>query len=183
MKYTFRTFLAGFSLVVAVAFSLCLQSCSESADKFFGIAVLNTNMINDFGTPILAKHINDNTIEFDDIPSSKNKGDEAVNDVKNKILYLEKSLNDIKALADGDEMRKKIKSESIALYEFVIPVYKNEYMSYAKLCDSKATQEQKDKIIKSIEEKYYADFEAKYEALLSDGKVFAKQNNINVNFN
>ena len=183
MKYTFRAHLTRFSFLVAIAFSLCLQSCSESADKFFGIAVLNTNMINDFGTPILAKHINDNTIEFDDIPSSKNKGDEAVNDVKNKILYLEKSLNDIKALADGDEMRKKIKNESIALYEFVIPVYKNEYMSYAKLCDSKAPQEQKDEIIKAIEQKYYADFEAKYESLLSNGKAFAQQNNINVNFN
>lgn len=183
MKYTFRTYLTSFSFVIAVAFSLCLQSCSESADKFFGIAVLNTNMINDFGTPILAKHIDDNTLEFDDIPSSKNKGDEAENDVKNKILYLEKSLNDIKALSDGDEMRKKIKNESIALYEFVIPVYKNEYMAYAKLCDSKAPKEQKDEIIKSIEQKYYADFEAKYESLLSNGKAFAQQNNINVNFN
>jgi len=180
MKYTFLTH---FSKILAVVLVLCFTSCSESADTFFGKAVLNTNMINDFGTPILAKRINDQTIEFPDIPSSKNKGDEAVNDVKNKILYLEKSLNDIKALADGDDLRKTIKNESIALYEYVIPVYKNEYMSYAKLCDGKAPQEQKDKIIKAIEQKYYPTFEAKYDALLTNAKVFAHKNNLNVNWN
>lgn len=166
--------------VPVLSLALLLQSCSETADKFFGIAVLNTNTITDFGTPILAKHINDQTKEYPDIPSSKKKGDEAVTYLNNKVLYMEKSLKDIKELGASNEARKDIKAKSIAVYEYVIPVYKNEYMVYAKLCDSKASQEEKDKLINSIEEKYNAEFEQKFSALLESGKAFAKDNNLNV---
>lgn len=53
-------------------------------------------------------------------------------------------------------------------------------MAYAKLCDAKAPQEQKDLIIKGIDEKYNEEFEKKYIALLEKGKAFAKDNNLNV---
>lgn len=168
--------------IFAVTLVALLQSCSETPDRFFGVAILNTNTISDFGTPVLAKHINDETIEFADIPSSKKKGDEAQKNLENRILYMEKSLNDIKALSGSGQERKDIKEQSIALYEFVIPVYKNEYTAYAKLCDTKASQEEKDQIIKSIEQKYNAGFEKRYAALLTSGKAFASDNNLNVNW-
>lgn len=182
MKHTFKAFTATLSLALLLTLSLFLQSCSEPADQFFGAAILNTNTISDFGTPILAKHVNDETLEFPDIPSSKKKGDEAVKHMQSNILYMEKSLTDIKALSANDDSRKSIKEKSTALYEFVIPVYKNEYTAYAKLCDSKAPQAQKDAIIKSIEQKYNAGFESKYSALLDEGKAFAAENNINVDW-
>ena len=166
-------------LAVAATLVLFLQSCTETADKFFGIAVLNTNSISRFATPAMAREINGQTIEYPDIPSSKKKGDEAVTYIKNQILYIEKSLKDIKALSAGGE-RKVIQDQAIALYEFVLPVYKNEYTAYAKLCDAKGTQEQKDKLIKSIEEKYNTEFEKKYSILLENGKAFAEENNLNV---
>lgn len=169
--------------LLLITLSLSLQSCSEDPDKFFGVAILNTNMMSDFGTPTLAKHINDDTIEFPDIPSSKKKGDEAVKHLQSTILYLEKSLKDIKNLGGNSDVRKEIKEQSIALYEFALPVYKNEYTAYAKLCDAKAPQDQKDKILKSIEEKYNAEFEKKYAALLANGKTFAEQNNLKVDWN
>jgi len=168
------------AMVAIFAFSL--QSCTEPADKFFATSVLNTNTINDFATPILAKHINDETVEFPDIPSSKKKGDEAVTYVNNKILYLEKSLKDIKALNAGSDERKAIQEKSVALYEYVIPVYKNEYTNYAKLCDSKADQAKKDEIITTIGEKYGTKFEQMYIDLMDDGKAFAKDNNLNVDW-
>ena len=96
---------------------------------------------------------------------------------------MEKALKDIKALTASDDRRKVIKQQSVALYELVIPVYKNEYTAYAKLCDAKAAQAQKDEIIKSIEQQYSAQFEKHYDALLSNGKVFAKDNNLNVSWN
>jgi len=131
----------------------------------------------------LAKQINDETLEFPDIPSSKKNGDEAMTRVHNNILYMEKVLKDIKALSANDDSRKVIKEQAIALYEFVIPVYKNEYTAYAKLCDAKAPQVQKDEIITSIEQKYSARFEALYTALLTNGKSFAADNNLNVDWN
>jgi len=178
-----KPFLSILSAAAIITLSLTFQSCSEDADKFFGVAVLNTNMITDFGTPILAKHINDTTIEFADIPSSKNKGDEAVQLVTRDIQFMEKSLADIKALSESNDSRKEIKAQSIALYEYVLPVYKNEYTAYAKLCDTKAPQAQKDEIIKSIAQKYNAEFEKRYGQLLENGKAFADKNGLKVDWN
>jgi len=182
MTNPFKAFTAPLATALLLTVCLFAQSCSEPADKFFDVTVLNTNTITDFGTPILAKHINDETTEFPDIPSSKKKGDEASTMIKNNIMYMEKSLKDIKALSANDDERKTIKAQSIALYELVIPVYKNEYTAYAKLCDSKAPQEQKDEIVKSIEQKYTAKFESSYGALLASGKAFAAKHNIQVNW-
>jgi hypothetical protein len=170
---------AKFSVAATLTLSLFFQSCSETPDKFFDTAILNTNTLTRFATPAYAKEISDQTIEFADRPSTKTKGDEAVTYVNNQILFAEKSLKDIKALnASGD--RKDIKDQATALYELVLPVYKNEYTAYAKLCDAKAPQEQKDKIIRDIEEKYNKEFEKKYTVLLDNGKAFAQENNLNV---
>ena len=95
---------------------------------------------------------------------------------------MEKSLNDIKALNASSEDRKAIKEKSIALYEFVIPVYKNEYTNYAKLCDSKADEAQKTAMAQSIEQKYGAKFEQMYTDLMETGKVFANENKLNVDW-
>lgn len=178
-----KSILSNLSAAAILTLSLTFQSCSEDPDKFFGVAVLNTNTITDFGTPILAKHIDAETTEFPDIPSSKKKGDEAIKLVESNLLYMEKSLKDIKALTANSDDSKEIKAQSIALYEYVIPVYKNEYTAYAKLCDSKAPQAQKDEIIKTIDQKYNAEFEKRYAALLESGKAFAKKNNLNVDWN
>lgn len=182
MQYITKTSTQNHSLLFLVIFSFFMQSCAEPADKFFATAILNTNTISDFATPILAKHINDETVEFADIPSSKKNGDEALKLVKNNILYMEKSLNDIKALNANSDDRKAIKEKSVALYEFVLPVYKNEYTNYAKLCDSKTDQAKKDELSRSIEQKYGAKFEKMYTDLLNSGKAFAEENKLNVDW-
>jgi hypothetical protein len=179
MTTIFKHSAARFAIAATLTLSLFLQSCSETPDKFFDTAILNTNTLTRFATPAYAKEISNQTIEFADRPSTKRKGDEAVTYVHNQILYAEKSLNDIKALSAGGD-RKDIQEQSIALYEFVLPVYKNEYTALAKLCDAKGPQEEKDKIIKSIEEKYNTEFEKKYSVLLEKGKAFAEENNLNV---
>lgn len=158
---------------------LFLTACTESADRFFGIAVLNTNMLREFGTPTFARRLNDETKEFPDIPSSRKNGDEAQKSITNKILFIEKSIKDIKSLSESG-IRKDIRQQSLELFELVLPVYKNEYMAYAKLCDTKGPQEQKDLIIRKIDEKYNEAFEKKYIRLLEKGKTFAKDNNLNV---
>ncbi|TDO20936.1 hypothetical protein [Pedobacter duraquae] len=183
MTNTIKSFPGKIAISLLIMLCVFVQSCSEPADKFFDVAVLNTNTIVDFGTPLLAKHINDQTTEFPDIPSSKKKGDEALTYVNNNVLYMEKTLKDIKALTANGDDRKAIKQQSIALYELVIPVYKNEYTAYAKLCDAKAPEAQKQDVIRSIEQKYSANFVQQYEALLSIGKAFAKENHINVSWN
>lgn len=182
MQNIIKTFTKNHSVALLVILAFFIQSCAEPADKFFTTAILNTNTISDFATPILVKHINDETTEFPDIPSSKKNGDEARKFVQNNILYREKSLNDIKALNANSDDRKAIKEKSVALYEFIIPVYKNEYTNYAKLCDSKADQTSKDELEKSIEQKYGVKFEKMYTDLMETGKIFATENKLNVDW-
>lgn len=158
---------------------LFLTACTESADRFFGVAVLNTNILREFGTPTFARRLDDQTKEFPGVPASKKNGDEAQKSITNEILFIEKNIKDISSLSESG-VKKEIKQQSLELFQFVLPVYKNEYMAYAKLCDAKAPQEQKDLIIKGIDEKYNEEFEKKYIGLLEKGKAFAKDNNLNV---
>ena len=120
---------------------LFLSACSETPERFFDIAILNTNMINDFASPDLARHINEETKEFPDIPSSKKKGNEAF-----------------------------------------IPVYNNEYLAYAKLCDAKGSQSAKDVLIKDIDQKYGMRFEQNYNSLMEKGKAYAQKHGNQVNW-
>lgn len=161
---------------------LFLSSCSESPENFFGITILNTNMVKDFASPDLARHIEDETKEFPDIPSSKKKGDEAVKYVKMNTLFLEQALEKIKKISASGDEQKEIQKLSIDLYEYVIPVYKNEYLAYAKLCDAKGDQAAKDEIIKTIDTKYGPTFMQKHDALMAKGKAYAQDNNINVSW-
>ncbi|KEQ30824.1 hypothetical protein N180_18590 [Pedobacter antarcticus 4BY] len=158
---------------------LLLNSCAETPDKFFGVAVLNTNIVTDFATPRLAKHISDTTTEYPDIPSSKKNGDEAVSYLGNKILYMEKVVKDIKGLTENSSTKEIIK-ESLDLYAYVLPVYKNEYMAYAKLCDAKGSKEEKEAMSRKIEDKYAETFETKYISLMEKGKAYADKHNLNV---
>jgi len=171
---------SGFAILIL--FTLFFSACSETPERFFDIAILNTNMINDFASADLARHINDETKEYPDIPSSKKKGNEAVTSLNNKILYLEQSLEKVKKLSASGDEEKEIKSLSQQLYEMVIPVYKNEYMAFAKLCDSKGSETTKDEMIKSIDQKYGAQFEQNFNALMEKGKVYAQKHNIQVNW-
>jgi len=159
---------------------LFLSSCSESPENFFDITILNTNVINDFASPNLAHSIEAEAKEFPDIPSSKKKGDEAATMVNYKILYVEQSLDKVKKLSASGDEEKELQELSTRLYELVIPVYKNEYMAFAKLCDAKGSQSSKDALIEEINKKYGASFEQNFNLLNEKGKAFAAKHNIQV---
>ncbi|MCL8000855.1 hypothetical protein M8994_21935, partial [Brucella sp. 21LCYQ03] len=57
---------------------ILLISCNRpSPDEFFQTTVLNTNILNEFASERFAKSLLAETVEFPDMPSTKNKGDEA----------------------------------------------------------------------------------------------------------
>lgn len=160
---------------ILVTCLLFLMACrTTTPEKFFGIAVLNTNLISDFGTPALAKHINAER----SVPSDTKNGN-AETRVKTSIQVIENSLKNIRELNETAETIE-IKKLSARLFEYVLPVYKKEYLDYARLCDQHAPQQQKDVIIQSINEKYNTEFEKLYTLLISKGKAYAAANGINV---
>ncbi len=171
------------NLLLAVLFSWTLTSCTpDSPQKFFEQAVLNTNLVNDFDPKTFGKSLEQYTIEYPNVPASKKKGNEAQEVVNMKVLSVERALKNIKALSATDDETKAIKENSIALFETVLPVYKNEYLQYAKLCDQKGPADQKAALLDKIEQNYAPKVYELLDALYQKGKVYAEKNNINVNW-
>lgn len=162
---------------------LLFGSCqSTTPDKFFEVVMLNTNLVADFRPSEFGKRLEQETKEFPDIPSSKKNGNEAQQIVEVKVMTIEKAISNIKKLNASDDDMKTLQDQSIKLFETVLPVYKNEYTAYAKLCDEKATSEQKENILVGIERDHLPAVESIMESLYGKGQEYAKKHYLNVSW-
>ena len=71
---------------------------------------------------------------------------------------------------------------SLALHDYILPVYKTEYQQLAKLYDEGASNEKIQLQAQMINQKYYSHFDELYTKLISIGKLYAEQNSIKVNW-
>jgi len=180
MKSFFRKKLLPKILFCCLLFSFF--SCSNSPTKIFEVVVLNTNAVAGFADRGLSMQLespSEKLVEGTTDQSVPMKRSEIVND---KIKFADESLNKINGLGTSDDSKEMIET-SKSLYEYILPVYKNEYTELAKLYDSNAPPEQTQALIKSIHDKYYAGYKALYDKLINQGKVYAAKHNIKVNWN
>jgi hypothetical protein len=161
----------------------CLQftSCnSVPPEKYFAVAVLNTNMFFGFAN-------NGQLREFES-PSAKLSGNngetmpmkrsEAIN---TKIQFVETNFERVEDLKETEDTKDML-TASRALYGYVLPVYKNEYVQLADLYDSGAPKDQIQSLSNSIHDKYSSGYETLYNNLIKTGKIYAEKNNIKVNW-
>lgn len=164
---------------LCLGFSFFLLSCqSESPQQFFDQAILNTNLLGDFDPIRFGKSLE----ETANASSEQQPGTEAQQIVAIKIQTIERALEKISALDDSDANRKAIKEASIALFETALPVYKNEYKQYAKLCDERSMSADKEKLLKKVEDSDLPKIEQLKETIYQKGKIFAEKNNLNVHW-
>lgn len=172
-----------FRFIIFLLASLFFIACqSVSPDKFFGQVVLNTNLIADFDPTTFGKRLQQETVEFPDIPSSKKNGDEAQQIVAMKIMSVEKAIKDIKDLNVSDEDAKVLQQQSVKLFETVLPVYKNEYTAYAKLCDTKGSDQEKQSLLQKVEKDHLTGVDELFESVYSLGKAYAEKHQLNVSW-
>ena len=156
-----------------LCWSLLLTACNTATpENYFDRAVLNTNLFNDFATDQF-------TNMLQSYSATQQQNVSAVKVVETKVQSIEKALKDVKGLKETDETREMLRT-SIALHEYVLPVYKNEYMALAKLCDNKASKEEINAKAQDIYTKYAQHFEELLNKLTETGKIYAKAHNINV---
>lgn len=167
-------------LVVAFVLLLTVSCQSASPGEFFDQAVLNSNLIHDFEPRHFGKSLEQYTVVYPNHPENNPKGDEAQQVVNNKILSIEAALKKIKDLNAGDDDQKAIKENAIALFETALPVYKNEYMQYAKLCDAKSTSPGKEALLAKVEKDDLPKVDALMGSLYEKGKAYAEKHDINV---
>lgn len=153
---------------------------NESPQNYFNIAVLNTNMLSGFAGNGFIRQL--------DSPSSKLSEDGQTTSpvsrseiIKMKIDNMEENLQKVEDLKVTDDT-KDIITSSKNLYNFVIPVLKNEYLKLAEMYDNGAPADQINSYSQSIQDKYSSKYKELYDTLIANGKAYAEKNNIKVNW-
>jgi ribosomal protein L15 len=101
--------------------------------------------------------------------------------IDEKIKFIETNLEKLKELKVTTDT-KDILQTSLALYKYILPVYKMEYEQLAKLYDEGASNEKIQLLAQTINDKYYSHFNELYSKLISSGKLYAERNSIKVNW-
>ncbi len=161
--------------------SLLFSACTATPEKYFDMAVLNSNRIVGFASEGQARDL-----ESPSVKMGKDKNDILVMERKevitDKIQFVEEALGNLRDMKQTDD-NKEIMQASIALYEFILPVYKNEYMELARSYDEADPKEQIEKQTQSIHDKYFEQFELLYHKLIGHGQVYAQKHKIEVHWN
>jgi hypothetical protein len=161
---------------------LLLSSCyTATRENYFDGAVLNCNMMMGFAHEGLQRELEQPTVKLvagtrDQTAPMKRK-----EIIESKIHFLDEAFGKIKNLKKTDDTKDMLEA-SVALYDYVLPVYKTEYLQLAKLYDEGASRNQIRSFSKNISDKYFAGFEARFNKLAEAGKPYAARHNIKVNW-
>lgn len=157
-----------------------LVSCNSNTPRqYFERASLNCNLLYGFAGYDLKRDLSTPSEKLVDANTMKMAPVSRTEVVKEKLARAEENYQKVKDLgsnAAADEMLKA----AAALYEFVIPVYKNEYAQLAALYDANAPAEKIAAAEKSITDKYAAAFEVLYNKVMKSGTSYAEKNGIEV---
>ena len=168
------------ALFFIFSFTLVLSSCeSLSPEQYFSRVVLNTNLLYGFAGAGMQRELASTSVKLTDEKTGASAPMKRAEVVNTKLEAVETSFEKVKALGSNEETKEMLNA-SLAVYEFVIPVYKNEYTQLAKLYDEGAPTEQIAALEKTIREKYGARFEELYKAVGTAGKAYAAKHNIKV---
>ena len=161
---------------------LLLSACNTATpENYFDRAVLNTNMMMGFAGNGFQRQLEQPSAKLVEGTKDQTAPMKRKEVVENQVQYLEESLAKIKNLKETAETKTML-TASVALYEYVLPVYKNEYLQLAKLYDENAPAAQITTLSQSIHDKYAAGFEERLTTLTNEGKIYAAKHKIPVNW-
>lgn len=159
-----------------------LTACNTATpENYFDTAVLNINMIAGFAGEGLQRELDNPSVKLVEGTKDQTAPMKRKEIIDNKIQFIESSLQKVKQLKQTEETKNMLQA-SLALYEYVLPVYKNEYVQLAKLYDDNEPKEQGQAFAQSISDKYFLKYTELYDNLIKEGKSYAQKNNINVNW-
>jgi hypothetical protein len=168
------------SPLLSIALFTLLTACNTTTpEQYFDITVLNSNLVVGFANNGDFRHLEQPPAmlqEDQTIAPSKR-----IQVVETRILIVEQAIEKIKALPDDHE-GKPMKDAALALYEYTLPVYKNEYTALARQYDTNATPADIEASMTAIHNTYYEKFDHLYQALTDLGKTYATKHNITVNW-
>lgn len=169
--------------VPLVALSCLVVSCDMTTPRnYFDRAVLNSNFLHGFaGNGGIERELKQPSIKLVDTAGSETAQMTRKEVVENKLAFVEDAYEKVKKLKETDDTRDMLQA-SRALYEYVLPVYRNEYQQLARLYDEGAPENEIEAFRKSIRDKYLTGFQTRMAALTSAGKPYADRHGIKVNW-
>lgn len=168
---------SGYLFIVSLFF--LFTACSTSPEKYFDVAVLNTNSINTFASDAMTRRLVQANTKYEAVEPDQNLENPASKIIETQVMIVEKNLTAIRELKETDETKEMLQT-SIALHEYVLPVYKNEYMTLARECDKGKPKEVLEIMAADIDRKYAGKFEELFNRLTVLGKEYAGKHDINV---
>jgi hypothetical protein len=166
--------------LLCAAFCCALVSCDSASPRTtFERAVLNCNMIADFAGRGLAKQLESPSEKLTDAKTGASAPMKRKEVIDDKIAFVENALEKIRKLSQSGDAKDVVQA-SIALHEYVLPVYRNEYQQLAKLYDDGAPKGEIAALSASISSKYGPGFAALYDQVITAGKAYAAKHDIKV---
>jgi hypothetical protein len=167
-------------ITALVYLSIMLLSCNSSSPKqYFDQAALNCNLLYGFAGYELERDLAQQQEKLVDASTMRMEKITRTEVVREKLAMVEENFAKAKSLGSNADANEMLKA-STALYEFVIPVYKNEYTQLAALYDGNAPADKISAASKNIADKYAAKFEALYSNVVKAGTAYAEKNGIPV---
>ncbi len=168
------------NLLPLVALSCLVASCEQvTPNDYFGRAVLNLNMFHGFAGTRMESELKQPSMKLADVGGKEVVQMTRKEVVDGKIQFAEDAYEKVKKLRETDDARE-ILNASKAVYEYILPVYRNEYQELAKLYDSKASQSEIDALSQTIRGKYGEGFQTRMDAVVAAGKPYAERHGLKV---
>ena len=168
------------ALLLLISITFVLFSCGNlPPEQFFSRVVLNTNLLYGFAGAGMQRELASPSAKLTDEKTGASAPMKRAEVVQTKLEAVETSYEKVKSLRSNEETKEMLNA-ALAVYEFAIPVYKNEYTQLARLYDEGAATEQIAAVEKTIREKYGARFDELYKAVGTAGKAYAAKHNIPV---
>lgn len=165
--------------IALVLACLTLFSCSTSPQEYFGQAALNCNILYGFAGNELKRDLANPAEKLVDEKTMATAPIKRAEIVLQKLETVESNFKNVKSLSLTDDT-KELLNASTALYEYVLPVYKNEYKQLAALYDSGAAADKIATMEKTINEKYEPRFLELYNAVWVAGNAYAAKHGMKV---
>lgn len=167
--------------ILPMLFACCmLFSCSSNTPQdYFNTAVLNCNLLYGFAGNGMQRELASPSVKLTDEKTGATAPMTRAEVIKDKLLTAESNFEKVKGLSVTDDTKEML-TASIALYEYILPVYKNEYQQLAALYDAGASPEKIEAAEKNITDTYEAKFLKLHNDVLAAGKVYATKNGIQV---
>lgn len=165
-----------FPFLLLIAVNFFFTSCSLTPEKTFETAVLNSNLLSDFGGKQINRLLESEPQVYDE--STKKMISSSYYDYfKFQIADLDKRLESIKEIKEDDDNRELLEA-SKDLFTYAIAKQKEGYLPIAKLKDEKASPEQIKKAIADFDASTQTEIEAKFAKLMNAAQAYVDKHNI-----